>query len=133
MPEFEKGATKPTVAAMEARRAMTRQYREEGERIRWQSIVACIEAPVPHHPSDEGHLVVTPRQLFYFPDDQTFVRLPFRDIDHTEFAKVGRDSVLVRILTTSRETWRFDVFPETARVMKRLLRKGGSAVSETAI
>jgi hypothetical protein len=83
----------------------------------------CLQAPEPYGPSGEANLGVTDRQLFYFPSEDRFVSIPFSELAKWEVVKVDRNSVFVSLRMQSGQNWKFDVFPQAGRVIKRWLRR----------
>ena len=107
----------------QARRRATAPYRQPKEIVRHDGPCICLKAPPVLQTPHEGNILVTPRQYFYFPNDVTPIRLPFDQISEADFTKRGFNSSVVALTLKSGEAWRFDVFPETARAMKRWLAR----------
>jgi hypothetical protein len=77
MPEFGRDTPKPTLRAAEERIALTRRIRQDRERVRFQSIMRCLAAPDAYSTPHDGNVLTTSLQYIYFPEDRTFVQLPF--------------------------------------------------------
>ncbi len=105
---------------MDARQALTRPNLRPGEQFRSDAIVVCLTEPLPYNsPNPIAHLQITQIRYFYLPGDGTFAELWYLSILLFGVAKKDFNSRIVDITMTSGEHWQFDVFPQTARIMKR--------------
>jgi hypothetical protein len=123
VPDFGPHAKKPTLRDRKIREAQTKSYLVPGDRVHSDTMVICIEAPQPFRvPNDEGHVQTTDRAFLYLPGDGEIAALWFDDIETIDFSKKDFNSRCVVIAMRSGERWTFDVFPQTARIMKRWFR-----------
>jgi hypothetical protein len=124
MPDFGPHGKKPTLRDRKIREGLTKSYLVPGDRLHSDTMVICIEAPRPFSvPNDKGHVQTTDRAFLYLPGSGEIAALWFDDIDTIDFSRKDFNSRLVVIAMRSGERWAFDVFPQTARVMKRWFRR----------